>query len=398
MNKQQPSVRIPRAVVAIGAVSALMDISSEMIHSLLPVFLVTVMGASAFTVGIVEGVAEATALITKIFSGVLSDYWGKRKPLALMGYALGAASKPLFAIAASVNWILAARFIDRVGKGIRGAPRDALVADITPVEIRGRAFGLRQTLDTAGALLGPLLAILLMWLFANDFQAVFWVAVIPAVLAVAVLYFGVHEPPRVEPAKRDNPLRLSSLRRLPRAFWSVVIIGAFVALARFSEAFVVLRVQQGGLTVALVPLVLVMLNLVYSATAYPFGYWSDRVSRRGLLAGGLLVLILADAALAMWASGWGVWAGVALWGLHMGMTQGLLATLVAQSAPSELRGTAFGLFNLVSGIAMLVASVLAGLLWDTVGAPATFLAGAGACVIAILLIFTLRWSDPQRSI
>lgn len=386
MNDTPKKIRVPLGVVALGAVSALMDVSSEMIHSLLPVFLVTVMGASALTVGIIEGVAESTALITKIFSGMLSDYWGKRKPLALFGYALGAASKPLFAIAASVHWILFARFIDRIGKGIRGAPRDALVADITPLEIRGRAFGLRQAMDTTGAILGPLLAIGLMWLLANDFRAVFWIAVIPGMLAVIVLLYGVQEPNIRRESKGENPLRLQNLRRLPAAYWWVVGIGGLVALARFSEAFLILRVQEGGLAIALTPLVLIVFNIVYAATAYPFGHLSDRVNRRWLLAAGLVVLIVADLVLASSNHGISVWIGIALWGLHMGMTQGLLATLVAETAPAAWRGTAYGLFNFVSGIAMLVASVMAGLLWDVIGASATFFAGAMASAVAIVLI------------
>lgn len=390
MNNSPAKLRIPRGVLALGMVSALMDISSEMIHSLLPVFLVTVLGASALTVGIIEGIAESTALITKIFSGMLSDYWGKRKPLALFGYALGAASKPLFAIAAGVHWVFLARFIDRIGKGIRGAPRDALVADITPLEIRGRAFGLRQAMDTTGALLGPLLAVGLMWFLANDFRTVFWIAVIPAVLAVIVLLYGVKEPTTPIGAKGENPLRLRNLRRLPSAFWWVVGIGGLVTLARFSEAFLILRVQEGGLAITLIPLVLVVFNGVYAATAYPFGHLSDRVNRRGLLAAGLVVLIAADIVLASSNQGVSVWIGIGLWGLHMGMTQGLLATLVAETAPAAGRGTAFGLFNFVSGIAMLIASVMAGLLWDVMGAPATFIAGAVASAMAIALIAVAR--------
>lgn len=390
MNDSPAKLRIPRGVIALGAVSALMDISSEMIHSLLPVFLVTVLGASALTVGIIEGIAEATASITKIFSGMLSDYWGKRKPLALFGYALGAASKPLFAIAAGVYWVFLARFIDRIGKGIRGAPRDALVADITPVEIRGRAFGLRQAMDTTGALLGPLLAVGLMWFLANDFRTVFWIAVIPAVLAVIVLLYGVKEPTTPIGAKGENPLRLRNLRRLPSAFWWVVGIGGLVALARFSEAFLILRVQEGGLAITFTPLVLIVFNGVYAITAYPFGHLSDRVNRRGLLAAGLIVLIAADLVLASNNQGIYVWIGIGLWGLHMGMTQGLLATLVAETAPATWRGTAFGLFNFVSGIAMLIASVMAGLLWDVIGASATFIAGAVASAMAIALIAVAR--------
>ena len=376
--------KIPRAIWALGCVSLLMDVSSEMIHSLLPVFMVTVLGASAFSVGLIEGTAEATALIVKVFSGAISDYWGKRKPLALLGYGLGALSKPLFALAGTLGWVVSARLIDRVGKGIRGAPRDALVADLAPPESRGAAFGLRQSLDTMGAFLGPLLGMGLMVLWANDFRAVFWVAVIPAFLAVALLLFGVQEPARRQTAKRVNPIQRANLKRLSRAYWWVVAIGGIFTLARFSEAFLVLRASQGGLPIALTPLVLIGMNVVYAAAAYPFGKLSDTMSHTRLLALGLVVLVAADLLLA-WSNQWGwVWAGISLWGLHLGITQGLLATMVADTAPEDLRGTAYGFFNLVGGLAMLIASTLAGLLWDRLGASFTFIAGAGFCLLALI--------------
>lgn len=387
---------IPRAIWALGFVSLLMDVSSELIHSLLPVFMFTTLGISAFAIGLIEGAAEATALIVKVFSGALSDWMGRRKPLAMLGYGLGALSKPLFAIAGGVGLIVAARLIDRVGKGIRGAPRDALVADIAPPEIRGAAFGLRQSLDTVGAFLGPLLAIGLMLLWADDFRAVFWVAVIPAILAVGLLFFGVQEPEKHTDGKRVNPIRREALRRLPPAYWWVVGIGAIFTLARFSEAFLVLRVQSGGLPLAFVPLVLIVMNVVYAAAAYPFGKLADSVSHASLLAWGLVVLIAADALLA-WDGHWGMaWAGVVLWGLHLAMTQGLLAAMIADTAPADLRGTAYGFFNLASGIAMLIASALAGLLWDSFGATLTFVAGGAFSALALTLL-ALRGIRPSRT-
>ncbi len=376
--------RMPRGVWVLGFVSLLMDVSSEMIHSLLPLFMVTVLGASALTVGVIEGVAESTALLVKVFSGVLSDYLGKRKGLAVFGYALGALTKPMFALASGVGMVLTARFMDRVGKGIRGAPRDALLADITPVEIRGAAFGLRQSLDTVGAFLGPLLAVGLMLLWANDFRAVFWVAVIPGLLAVALLLFGVQEPEKQEAHKPVNPISRANLQRLGAAYWWVVGIGALFTLARFSEAFLVLRAAQGGIPVALVPLVMVAMNVIYAASAYPFGKLSDSMSHAKLLAIGLVVLIAADWVLATddhWTT---VLLGVALWGVHMGITQGLLARMMADTAPADLRGTAYGFFNLMSGLAMLVASVTAGLLWDKLGASFTFYAGAVFCGVTLV--------------
>lgn len=378
--------KIPPSIWVLGFVSMLMDISSELIHSLLPVFLVSVLGASVFTVGLIEGTAEAAALIVKVFSGTLSDYLGRRKALAVIGYGLGALSKPLFAIASSTGMVFTARFVDRIGKGIRGAPRDALVADIAPPKIRGAAFGLRQALDTVGAFVGPLLAVGLMLLWSNDFRAVFWVAVIPGALAVALLLFGVREPNRPQREKRTNPIHWRELKRLSGAYWWVVIIGAMFTLARFSEAFLVLRALQGGLSMAWIPLVLVVMNLVYAASAYPLGKLSDSMNHTRLLVVGLVVLIGADLVLA-YADSWRVvFLGAALWGLHMGITQGLLATMVADTAPDDRRGTAFGCFNLFSGLMMLVASALAGFLWEYVGPSFTFYAGACFCVLALAVL------------
>jgi MFS family permease len=374
---------IPGSVWVLGFVSLLMDVSSELIHSLLPVFMVTVLGTSVLAVGLIEGLAEATALIVKVFSGVLSDWFGKRKPLAVLGYGMAAVSKPLFALATSTGMVLVARLSDRIGKGIRGAPRDALIADITPEDMRGAAFGLRQALDTVGAFAGPLLAMGLMLLWAGDFRAVFWVAVIPAVLSVTLLAFGVREPGTAQ-ARQRFPIRRENLRRMGAAYWWVVTVGGVFTLARFSEAFLVLRAQQGGLANALVPLVLIAMNIVYSLGAYPFGKLADRMSHRALLAGGLIVLIASDALLAMAAQGPLLWMGIALWGLHMAMTQGLLSAMVAGTAPADLRGTGFGVFNLASGVALLAASAVAGWLWDQYGAPVTFWGGAGFAAVALL--------------
>ena len=383
--------RIPPTVWVLGFVSLLMDISSEMIHSLLPVFMTVVLGTSATTVGIIEGIAEATALITKVFSGVISDWAGKRKWLAVIGYGLGALTKPFFAMATGAGWVFGARFMDRIGKGIRGAPRDALIADVTDPSVRGAAFGLRQSLDTVGAFVGPLLAMGLMLLWANDFRAVFWVAVIPGLLAVTLLIVGVREPEKkASAAPAAFPISRNALGQLPAAYWWVVGAGAMLTLARFSEAFLVLRAQQGGLPLALAPLVLVLMNVVYSVCAYPFGKLADTMSHRTLLVAGIIPLVVADLLLAH--SGQLLWvaAGLIFWGLHMAATQGLLSAMVADTAPAQLRGTAFGLFNLASGIAMLAASVIAGILWDTLGAEATFLAGAVFAVLALGLLSLRR--------
>jgi len=388
---------IPAGVWTLGFVSMLMDISSEMIHALLPVYLVAVLGTSMVTVGAIEGIAEATASITKIFSGALSDWLGRRKWLAAFGYGLAAFTKPVFPLAPTVGWLVAARFVDRIGKGIRGAPRDALVADLAPSELRGASFGLRQSLDTVGAFIGPLLAIALMWWTADNFKAVFWLAVIPAFLSLALISFAVREPDRPHDRRRvRNPVSLTEIRKLGGAYWWVVAVATVFTMARFSEAFLILRAQNVGLPITLLPLVLVIMNVVYAAAAYPAGALSDRLSRVPLLAIGIVLLVAADVTLALLPSLGGVALGIVLWGLHMGLTQGLLAALVADTSPAELRGTAYGFFNLLGGLAMLAASVIAGGLWNLAGPPGTFLTGAGFAVIALAGLLVMQGKITRR--
>ena len=361
----------------LGFVSLLMDTSSELIHSLLPLFLTTVLGTSMLAVGFIEGVAEATALIVKVFSGYLSDYFRNRKVLTVLGYGIAAATKPIFPLATSIGWVMFARFVDRIGKGIRGAPRDALIADITPSNARGAAYGLRQTLDTVGAVLGPGAAIAAMLWFSDNFRAVFWLAVVPAIACLALLVFGVREPERAGDGERQAvPIVTADIKRLSGRYWWIVAVAAVMTLARFSEAFLVLRAQSVAMPLAWIPLVMVLMSIVYAMASYPAGILADRGRQRALLSGGLLALIVADVVLARAMSGAQVLAGTAVWGVHMGLTQGVLAAMVAQTAPANLRGTAFGLFNLVSGIALLVASALAGWLWDVYGSTLTFYAGA----------------------
>jgi len=376
---------VPRGVWVLGIVSMCMDLSSELIHSLLPLYLAIGLGASALTIGVIEGVAEAIALIVKIFSGVMSDLFRKRKALVVLGYGLAAVTKLAFPLAPSLGWIVAARFADRVGKGIRGAPRDALIADITPAEVRGASFGLRQALDTVGAVGGPLMAIAAIAAFAGDFKAAFWVAVVPAFLSVTLLVAGVDEPDRpktVDGSDKQKHLRLADAKRLGRGFAIVVTIAAVLTLARFSEAFLVLRARDVGLAVSAAPWVMVVMSAVYAAVAYPAGAAADRGYGPKLLSAGLIALVISDVILANAAGGIAVMIGAALWGLHMGLTQGLLAALVAAAAPADLRGTAFGVFNLVCGLALLAASALAGWLWDAFGAPFTFYAGAAFTAVA----------------
>lgn len=384
---------VPRGVWALGLVSMFMDISSEMIHSLLPIYMVTVLGTSVAAVGLIEGIAEATAMIVKVFSGALSDRIGHRKLLTTIGYGLAAFTKPVFPLATGVNWLIGARFVDRIGKGIRGAPRDALIADLAPDHLRGASFGLRQSLDTAGAFLGPLAAVGLMILTVNNFKLVFWIAVIPVFVALALMIFGVHEPEKkTQTTDNKKQLRFSDVHRLPSAYWSVVGVAAVFTLARFSEAFLILKAQAVGLPIALVPMIMVVMNIVYAMMAYPAGVLSDRIGRHGILIVGIAMLIVADLFLAFGSSVPVVMLGVVFWGLHMGLTQGLLATIVADTAPQDLRGTAFGIFYLASGIAMLIASVIAGTLWDAYGPQTTFLVGAAFTAVALagLLILIKR--------
>ncbi|EJM13974.1 arabinose efflux permease family protein [Pseudomonas sp. GM21] len=379
-------LRIPRTIWALGFVSLFMDLSSELVHSLLPVFMVTTLGASALTVGVIEGIAESTAMLVKIFSGAISDFIGRRKGLLLLGYGLAALSKPLFPLAQSVEVVFTARLLDRIGKGIRGAPRDALVADVSPPEIRGACFGLRQSMDTAGAVLGPALAIFLM-LWLADIQLVLWFAVIPATIAVALILVGVKEPtPASSERNFRSPIHWRVLHDFSTGYWWVVIIGGVFTLARFSEAFLVLRAQQTGLSITWIALVMVVMALFYMLSAYPAGWLSDRINRTKLLCVGMGLLVLADLVLAQSSSVITMMLGVALWGLHMGFSQGILASLVADNAPTVLKGTAYGIFNLVSGACMLIASVLAGGLWHSLGSDSTFLTGALLATTALLLL------------
>ncbi|GLR67905.1 MFS transporter [Acidocella aquatica] len=394
---EEPAAKktIPSGIWALGFVSLLMDISSEMIHALLPVYLVTVMGASMEMLGTIEGIAEATASIVKIFSGALSDWLGKRKLIVATGYGLAALTKPLFPLASSLGWVVAARFIDRVGKGIRGAPRDALLADLAPAHIRGAAFGLRKSLDLTGSFAGPLLAIFFMWLMSNHFRAVFWVAVIPAFLSFGLIMFVVREPPHAAPLRKPRfPLNPSELARLQQNYWLVVSAATVFTLAQFSTAFLILRAKAEGLPLVLIPLVLVVMNIVSALAALPVGILSDRVNRLTLLIFGFAMLIAADLVLAFTGGLGGVGLGIVLWGLHLGFTEGLLDTLVADTAAPDLRGTAYGVFNLASGLALLAASVMAGALWQLLGPQATFLAGALFTLLALLGLIGIRLRIP----
>lgn len=389
MNQSMKS--IPRTIWILGFVSLLTDVSSEMIHSVLPLFLVSTLGASPLTIGGIEGVAEATASIFKVFSGALSDYLGKRKALVVAGYGLSTLVKPLFAIATSPAWVLIARFADRTGKGIRAAPRDALVADSTDASNRGAAYGFRQSLDTIGAFLGPLFAAALLSAFPQQFRLIFWMALIPGILSVLLLAIGIREPRQTHHQSRRNPLQWSVLQQLGASYWWLVVTALLFNLGNSSDAFLLLRASQIGIASAEVPLALVVMNLTYALSAYPFGRLSDRLDRVSLFTAGLGLYAIVYLGFAFVSSAWQIWGLFALYGVHLGMTQGVLLALVADRIPAQLRGTAFGFLNLATGVALLPASLLAGWLWQSVSPSATFLAGSVFALVAMLvLLVSLR--------
>ena len=370
------SARIPRTVWMLGFVSMFMDMSSEFIHAVLPIYLTTVLGLSAFAIGVAEGVAEATASMLKVVSGAISDRFAKRKLVALIGYALSALTKPLFPLADGVVGVVAARFVDRIGKGIRGAPRDALVADVTPPALRDAAYGLRQSLDMVGALAGPLLAMGLLFFYSDQLRTVLWFAAIPALVAVLLLWWGVEDAaPATAAALRRVPLGWAMVRGLPGRYWVLIALTAVFTFARLSEAFLVLAGQARGLALVWIPAVMIVMSGAYSLSAYPAGLLGARVGRSGLLSAGMIVLALSQWMLAL-GNGPVFWLGIALWGVHMGLTQGVLSAAVADAAPAALRGTAFGVLHLATGVCQLAAGALMGWIWSRSGGAAAFTLGA----------------------
>jgi MFS family permease len=379
---------LPRNVWILGFVSLLMDLSSEIYHALLPAFVTVVLGLPATALGAIDGIAEATANFAKLASGRLSDRSLRRKPWVVAGYGLAAISKPLFPLAASAPAVMAARFADRIGKGIRGSPRDAMIADETPPEIRGKAFGLRQALDTVGALLAPLAAIGLMALLASDIRAVYWVAVIPAAASFLLAWLALREPEQLNAPIKRSPL-FSGFRELDKETKRLLAVGFLFALARFSEGFLILKGMEIGLSETFSPLTLAVFNLAYVALAYPAGSLSDRMRPRTILMAGIVVLVAGNVVLAKSDSLAGVMAGVVLWGAHMALTQGIFSRMIADSAPEHLRATSFGAFWFVSGIGALLASLGAGMMWDRDGSETVFLASAGIATVALAMLMLL---------
>ncbi|MEZ5479077.1 MAG: MFS transporter [Thiolinea sp.] len=388
--------RLPRTVWVLGLVSLFMDMSSEFIHAILPIYLTTTLGLSVLMVGMVEGIAEATASFMKVFSGALSDRFHNRKGLLLSGYGLAALTKPVFPLANTALEVVAARFVDRIGKGIRGAPRDALVADVTPPGQLNTAYGLRQSLDTVGAFIGPLLAMLMLYFYAHDLRTVMWMAVIPALICVGLIVWGVREP--VQPAEQKSKPRLQwqEIRHLPTGYWLLLGLTAVVTLARMTDALLVLRAQENGLQLVWIPLVLVVYSAMYALSAWPTGLLAERFGQRGLLLAGMLCLALSQGLLAAAATpGPLFWSAILLWGLHMGLTQGLLAARVAQLAPQTLRGTSFGLFHLTTGLMQLLAGAGFGWLWIAFSASTAFQVAALVSVVSLPVLWVAL--APNRS-
>jgi MFS family permease len=381
--------RLPRNVWVLGFVSLFMDLSSEIYHALLPAFITIVLGLPATALGAIDGVAEATANFAKLFSGRLSDRSLRRKPWVMAGYGLAALSKPLFPLATSAPAVLIARFADRIGKGIRGAPRDAMLADETPAEIRGRAFGLRQTLDTIGALLAPLVAIGLMAWLASNIRAVFWIAIIPAAISFLLAWLALREPEQHLAPLKKSPF-FAGFKELDKDTKRLLQVGFLFTLARFSEAFLILKGIDIGLSEAMSPLTLAIFNLAYVALAYPAGALSDRLKPRSILMVGIVVLIAGNVVLAETGGFAGLVVGTILWGAHMALTQGIFARMVADSAPDELRATSFGAFYFVTGAGGLFASLGAGWLWDRQGSSATFLTSAAVAAAALAMLSLLE--------
>jgi MFS family permease len=386
---------LPRNVWILGFVSLLMDLSSEIYHSLLPAFVTMTLGLPATALGAIDGIAESTANFAKLASGRLSDRSLKRKPWIVAGYGLAALSKPLFPLATNAVTLMAARFADRIGKGIRGSPRDAMVADETPPEIRGRAFGLRQALDTVGALIAPLVAVGLMALFADRIRLVYWIAILPAACSFLLAWLALREPKQLNAPIKTSPF-FSGFRELTKPTKRLLAVGFLFTLARFSEAFLILKGLEIGLSETLSPLTLALFNLAYVILAYPAGSLSDRMSPKTILLAGMAALVAGNLVLAKTDTLPWLVAGVTLWGAHMALTQGIFSRMIADSAPDHLRATSFGAFWFVSGIGGLLASLGAGLLWDREGSSATFLTSAGVAAMAIAMLSLLD-EEPRAS-
>lgn len=396
MSSDRPAIkiRIPRTVWVLGFVSLLMDISSEMIHALLPLFMAGTLGASAIWIGLVEGIGEGTALIAKVFSGVVADRFGHKKRLVFAGYFLGVISKPVFALAGSMPVVLAARFFDRIGKGLRGAPRDAIVADVTDESIRGAAYGLRQSLDAAGAFVGPLLATLLLLLWTEDLRSIFWIALIPGAACLALILFGVED--NVTPTVNTKRIAWKDLKSvMTPAFVQLVILGTLFSLARFSNAFIVLRAADIGIEHAWIPMAVVLMNITFSLSSYPFGKLADKLNPMKLLALGIVLLALANLLFAYAENYRILAAGIVLFGMHLGATQGIFSTIISEIAPSEVRATAFGIFNFFSGLALLASGLVAGSLWEYMGAQYCFGGGVVFALITLSLIPRFKQLQPS---
>ncbi len=384
---------LPATVWILGIASLLNDVSTEIIHSVLPLYMVTALGASFIAVGLLEGTAEALASVLKVGAGGLSDLLGKRKALVVSGYALSTLVKGCYALAGDMTMVMIARLGDRVGKGIRVGPRDALVADSTSPEQRGAAYGLRQSLDTVGAVIGPGLSFVLLSLWHMDYKNIFAIAIVPGIIAVLLLLIGVREPEKRESKSDDKKLHKDLLKRLSPAYWSLVVVSFLFNLGNSSDAFILLKGKEAGLALGMVPLMLVVMNVFYAACAYPAGKLSDKLGRVAMLRVGLLFYALVYLGFAFCNTQWQVWTLMALYGVQLGLTQGTLLALVSDVTDADTRGTAFGMISLVTGLALLPASLIAGFLWQNVGSWATFGAGT-VCSVVALIVFSI-WYRPE---
>jgi MFS family permease len=382
--------KIARNVYALSAVSFFTDASSEMIYPLLPVFLTVTLGASAESLGIIEGAAETTAALLKLASGWWSDRVRRRKPLIAFGYGLASAARPLVAIAQSAGQVLAIRVTDRVGKGIRGAPRDALIADSVDPSVRGKAFGIQRTSDHAGAVVGPLLAFAVLNWWHTPLRKVFWLAAIPGAIALAIAIFVVQEQ-HAEPASKESVATSPSL--LPKRFWGVLGAITLFTLGNSTDAFLLLRATQLGVPVALAPILWAMLHVVKSSTSTPGGVLSDRVGRKPTVVAGWMIYAVVYLGFARATAAWHAWALFAVYGVYFGLAEGPERALVADIVPGGRRGTAFGWYNLSIGIAALPASIVFGWIWDRSGPHTAFLFGAAIAGLASLALLAVPSSS-----
>jgi MFS family permease len=385
---------LSRNVWVAGWVSFFMDVSSEMVYPLVPLFLSSTLGVSKSVVGLIEGIAEATASLLKLFSGVIADRFGKNKLLMGFGYGISTASRPILALASGWGMVFLARFTDRAGKGIRTAPRDAIIAASTPPGQLGLAFGFHRALDTAGAVVGPAVALAILAVWAADFRLVFWLSVVPGVLAVALIVWFIEADGRVRPAQAALAW---SLRGFDDRFWEFLLVIGLFSLGNSSNAFLILKAEQVGTSPAWISGIYVGYNALYALMSVPGGLLADRVGMRRMIIVGLGLFAAVYAGIALASTPQQIAALFLCYGIYMGLTEGVQRAYLATLAPKERTATAFGLYHMVVGIAILPASLFAGVLWDTVGPAAPFLFGAGMAALAAVIFLGLGGANRAHN-